>query len=86
MMMLAILGAYVGRLHEESRGRPLFIISDVAGRTTAAEDSSKADRDPARSAGRSETQRAPRRLDSGSSTAADRLPSILVNPLSCEDR
>jgi dolichol-phosphate mannosyltransferase len=32
LMAIGILGEYVGRLHEESKGRPLFIIEQIVGR------------------------------------------------------
>lgn len=31
LLMLGVQGAYLGRLYEQSRGRPLFIVSDVIG-------------------------------------------------------
>jgi dolichol-phosphate mannosyltransferase len=41
--MLGILGEYLGRLYEESRGRPLFLEADRAGRGLAATQKALAD-------------------------------------------
>ena len=32
-LMLGIIGAYLGRLYDQSKGRPLFLIRDMVGRT-----------------------------------------------------
>jgi dolichol-phosphate mannosyltransferase len=31
MFVLALMGEYIGRLYNEAKGRPLYIIQDVAG-------------------------------------------------------
>jgi dolichol-phosphate mannosyltransferase len=31
--MLGIIGAYLGRLYDQSKGRPLFLIRDMVGRS-----------------------------------------------------
>ena len=41
--MLGVFGAYLGRLSEESRGRPLFLEADRAGRGLAATQKALAD-------------------------------------------
>jgi hypothetical protein len=30
-LMLGIIGAYLGRLYDQSKGRPLFMIRDIVG-------------------------------------------------------
>ena len=32
-LMLGIIGAYLGRLYDQSKGRPLFLIRDMVGRS-----------------------------------------------------
>ena len=33
MFVLALMGEYIGRLYNEAKGRPLYIVQEVAGRT-----------------------------------------------------
>jgi dolichol-phosphate mannosyltransferase len=35
-LMLGIIGAYLGRLYEQSKGRPLFLIRDMVGGPAAS--------------------------------------------------
>jgi len=37
-IVLAVMGVYLGRLCEQSRGRPLFVISDIVGRDESDQD------------------------------------------------
>jgi dolichol-phosphate mannosyltransferase len=39
LVALGVLGEYLGRLYEESKGRPLFIIEQIVGRRSVAADS-----------------------------------------------
>jgi dolichol-phosphate mannosyltransferase len=39
LLALGIIGEYLGRLYEESKGRPLFIIEQIVGRQSVAVDS-----------------------------------------------
>jgi len=31
MFVLALMGEYIGRLYNEAKGRPLYIVQDIAG-------------------------------------------------------
>ena len=37
MFVLALMGEYIGRLYNEAKGRPLYIVQEVAGGERAAE-------------------------------------------------
>jgi dolichol-phosphate mannosyltransferase len=32
MFVLALMGEYIGRLYNEAKGRPLYIVQEIAGR------------------------------------------------------
>ena len=37
MFVLALMGEYIGRLYNEAKRRPLYIVQEIAGRTAARE-------------------------------------------------
>jgi len=42
LMMLGIIGEYIGRIYDEAKGRPLYIINDMINFTGVTEDGTKA--------------------------------------------